>query len=56
MRYSPDTLAAELGPAFRIEESERQTHTTPSGATQQFWYCRLRYAGRLPGHAGAPNT
>jgi hypothetical protein len=41
MRYSPDALAAELGAAFRLEESARETHATPLGGMQEFWYSRL---------------
>jgi hypothetical protein len=43
-RYSPETLEAELGPPFRLEEAVRETHLTPFGAGQAFWYCRLTRA------------
>jgi hypothetical protein len=41
MRYSPEMLAAELGESFRILETARDTHHTPFGSTQEFWYSRL---------------
>lgn len=41
VRYSPETLAAELGPPFRLEDSIRESHPTPFGATQEFWYTRF---------------
>lgn len=40
-RYSPDALAAELGRAFRLIESQAHTHTTPWGTTQSFQYSRF---------------
>ena len=43
-RYSPEALATELGAAFRLEDSVRETHRTPSGATQEFWHSRLTRA------------
>lgn len=42
MRYSPETLARELGPALELVESRPHTHTTPWGTTQSFQYSRLR--------------
>jgi SAM-dependent methyltransferase len=42
VRYSPETLAAELGASFHLEETTRETHPTPFGNTQEFWYSRLR--------------
>jgi SAM-dependent methyltransferase len=42
VRYSPDGLAAEFGAAFSLEETSRETHPTPFGSTQEFWYSRLR--------------
>jgi len=41
MRYSPESLAQELGPAFSLAESRAWVHTTPWGATQSFQYARL---------------
>ena len=40
-RYSPEQLAAELGPRFRLEESLTEQHQTPFGTTQAFCYCRF---------------
>jgi len=40
-RYSPETLAAELGRAVRLVESIPYVHTTPWGATQSFQYSRF---------------
>jgi len=40
-RYSPEQLAAELGGAFRLRETIREMHRTPTGTTQEFWYCRF---------------
>jgi SAM-dependent methyltransferase len=40
-RYSIETLAAELGPGFRLAGSSLETHTTPAGAAQQFLYARF---------------
>jgi 2-polyprenyl-3-methyl-5-hydroxy-6-metoxy-1,4-benzoquinol methylase len=40
-RYSPETLAAELGTGFRLVASESHQHRTPSGATQAFQYSRF---------------
>jgi len=42
VRYSPDTLAAELGPAFELAEAALHLHTTPWGASQSFQYSRFR--------------
>jgi SAM-dependent methyltransferase len=41
-RYSPDTLAAELGPGFALEQSVTEDHVTPVGRTQRFVCCRFR--------------
>jgi hypothetical protein len=42
MRYSPDTLASELGASFRLVQSSREAHQTPFGIIQEFWYSRLK--------------
>lgn len=42
VRYSPETLLAELGTGFTPLGSEREEHRTPSGATQAFIYCLFR--------------
>lgn len=46
VRYSPDTLAAELGSPFRLVEALNHQHHTPMGAVQAFWYCRFVRADR----------
>lgn len=46
-RYDARTLANELGQDFRLVESSLHTHRTPTGAPQQFLYCRLQAVGGL---------
>ena len=46
MRYSADTLAAELGPGFRLVETLHEDHHTPRGTVQAFSYNRLRRLGQ----------
>ena len=41
VRYSPETLAAELGPEFRLLRSTAYVHTTPRGTAQSFQYSRF---------------
>jgi cyclopropane fatty-acyl-phospholipid synthase-like methyltransferase len=41
-RYSPQTLATELGPGFLLMESLRETHVTPAQGEQKFIYCVFR--------------
>jgi SAM-dependent methyltransferase len=41
MRYSSETLSAQLGSEFRVAESVTEQHQTPSGATQSFCYTRF---------------
>lgn len=41
-RYSPEQLAAELGPDFRMVDALRETHVTPAGNAQNFIYCCFR--------------
>jgi len=43
-RYSPATLASELGDDFRLVESVRHVHQTPWGAAQPFQYSRFERA------------
>ena len=38
-RYSPESLATELGPLYRLVKTEWHDHKTPSGGNQQFVYC-----------------
>ena len=42
VRYRPETLHAEFGPAFSLEASEREEHQTPGGSGQRFIYCYCR--------------
>lgn len=44
-RYSPESLARELGTGFELVEAARYLHPTPSGRMQAFQYSRLRRAG-----------
>jgi len=39
MRYDAESLHGEFGPSFRLIESSKELHRTPSGTTQQFLYC-----------------
>ena len=41
-RYSPESLAEELGPAFELSDARAHVHTTPWGSTQSFQYSRMR--------------
>jgi trans-aconitate methyltransferase len=45
-RYSPETLAAELGQDFQLVNSFDHVHRTPSGASQSFQYSRFTRVGR----------
>lgn len=42
VRYSPDAMHAQFGEGFRLLDSVREEHHTPSGATQAFVYCLCR--------------
>ena len=42
MRYSPESMHEEFGDGFRLLESVRETHVTPSGGKQAFVYCMCR--------------
>jgi cyclopropane fatty-acyl-phospholipid synthase-like methyltransferase len=44
VRYSPDELAAAMGPGFEAVRSERETHVTPSGGEQRFTWVLARRA------------
>lgn len=46
MRYSPDGLHAEFGPAFRLLDSVKEDHRTPAGSIQAFIYCLCRVESR----------
>jgi SAM-dependent methyltransferase len=39
VRYSASALHGEFGAGFRLVDSAREEHVTPSGATQAFVYC-----------------
>lgn len=41
-RYSPETLAQELGAAFEPIVSRAYTHKTPMGRSQSFTFCAFR--------------
>jgi SAM-dependent methyltransferase len=45
VRYSPDTMHAEFGAGFRLLDSVREDHHTPSGAIQAFVDCLCRVEG-----------
>ena len=45
VRYSPEALHSEFGNAFELVATERELHTTPSGAQQAFVYCVFRLGG-----------
>ena len=42
VRYSPETLAFELGAGFVLIDSRCHTHTTPWGTPQAFQYSRFK--------------
>jgi len=42
VRYSPQTLAQELGPAFSLLDSATQEHHTPFATVQKFQFSRFR--------------
>lgn len=44
-RYSPEMLAAELGPELTMIESVPHAHTTPWDSKQSFVYCRFQRLG-----------
>jgi 2-polyprenyl-3-methyl-5-hydroxy-6-metoxy-1,4-benzoquinol methylase len=48
VRYSPETMHAEFGDRFRLVDSVREEHHTPSGSTQAFVYCLCRVRGEEP--------
>jgi SAM-dependent methyltransferase len=45
VQYDAAKLMAELGPDFRLEEQQTETHLTPAGKEQLFWFFRLRKLG-----------
>lgn len=42
VRYSPETLSAELGPDFALLDVRSEAHMTPGGASQSFVYGLFR--------------
>jgi hypothetical protein len=42
VRYSPESLAAELGADLALVDAASHGHTTPWGTTQSFQYCRFK--------------
>jgi len=42
VRYSPEAMHDEFGAGFRLLDSVREDHRTPSGAIQAFVYCLCR--------------
>jgi hypothetical protein len=44
VRYSPESLAALLGPDFEVIEERREAHCTPSGSIQPFTWIVARGA------------
>jgi len=42
VRYSPETLAVEVGPGLALIAEHREVHTTPAGSQQAFIYCVFR--------------
>jgi SAM-dependent methyltransferase len=44
VRYRPDALHDEFGPAFELVEHTSEAHHTPFGTVQQFIYCYCRTA------------
>lgn len=43
IRYSPETLAAELGPHFKLLTSAGEIHRTPWGSEQRFQYSLFQH-------------
>lgn len=41
-RYSPDSLQAELGPDFVLQQALQEEHHTPAGRLQHFQFSRFR--------------
>jgi 2-polyprenyl-3-methyl-5-hydroxy-6-metoxy-1,4-benzoquinol methylase len=46
MSYDAESLHGEFGGRFRLVESTKELHQTPSGTTQQFLYCYCRIEGK----------
>jgi hypothetical protein len=41
VRYSPQSLAAELGPELKLVETRDEGHLTPWGTVQRFQFSRF---------------
>lgn len=52
-RYAPDALHHEFGADFRLVQSAREEHVTPSGARQAFTYCLCRYEPHMHARSAA---
>ena len=44
-RYDGEQLADALGPAFRLDATERYVHVTPRGVEQRYLYATFRHVG-----------
>ena len=49
VRYDVEGLAGALGPCFRLESEERETHVTPWGAEQRFTFAVLERVATASG-------
>ena len=49
VRYTSEGLGEVFGAGYRLESSLRETHVTPSGATQAFVFAVFERAGAPPG-------
>jgi 2-polyprenyl-3-methyl-5-hydroxy-6-metoxy-1,4-benzoquinol methylase len=47
VRYGPDALHDQFGPAFELEKHTTELHRTPAGSVQQFTYCYCRLGTTL---------
>ena len=55
MQYSAEGLAEILGPEFRLVDSVREAHVTPSAAQQNFLYCHFIHSKPGVGRNGRAN-
>ena len=51
VRYSPDTLHAEVGGDFALIEALEEEHQTPFQTVQKFLYCRFQSPGGKSGRS-----
>jgi hypothetical protein len=47
VRYDEQSILAELGTEFRLQEIRRETHVTPWDSEQRFIYFRLQWQPSL---------